>query len=64
MLPKCATRGIERPTIIGSPSEVRDIIAEYADAGVDEIIIPDFTLGERKQKIATMDLFMSKVADR
>jgi len=61
---KMRDAGIERPTIIGSPSEVRDVVAEYAQAGVDEIIIPDFTLGDHAQKIATMDLFMSKVADR
>ena len=34
---------IERPTIIGTASEVGDIVGRYRDAGVDELIIPGFT---------------------
>lgn len=32
-------------SIIGSPSMIADAIAQYVDAGFDEVIIPDFTLG-------------------
>jgi alkanesulfonate monooxygenase SsuD/methylene tetrahydromethanopterin reductase-like flavin-dependent oxidoreductase (luciferase family) len=56
--------GIERPSIIGDVAEVRDIVAEYEAIGVDELIVPDFTLGSGDQKRATMDTFISEVAGR
>ncbi len=55
---------IERPSIIGTPSEVRDIVAAYADIGVDELIVPDFTMGRMEEKIATLDMFIKEVAGR
>lgn len=57
-------RDIGRPSIIGTPAEVRDIVSQYADIGVNEIIVPDFTLGSHEQKIATMDQFITQVAGR
>ena len=56
--------GIERPSIIGDVAEVRDIVAQYEAIGVDELIVPDFTLGSGDQKRTTMDTFISKVAGR
>ena len=56
--------GIERPSIIGDVAEVRDIVAQYEAIGVDELIVPDFTLGSGDQKRATMDTFISEVAGR
>ena len=56
--------GIERPSIIGAVAEVRDIVAQYEAIGVDELIVPDFTLGSGDQKRTTMDTFISKVAGR
>ena len=53
-----------QPSIIGTPAEVRDVIAQYAEAGVNEIIVPDFTMGGKPQKLATMDTFISQVAGR
>ena len=55
---------IERPSIIGGVSEVKDIVAEYQAIGVDELIVPDFTLGSADQKRATMDTFIGEVAGR
>ena len=52
------------PKIVGSASEIKDIVAQYADAGVDELIVPDFTLGNSEQKMATMDTFLQQVAGR
>ena len=52
------------PSIIGTPSEVKDIVADLEAAGVNELIVPDFTLGERAQKLATLDTFMRVVAGR
>lgn len=53
-----------QPSIIGTPTEVRDVIAQYEEAGVNEIIVPDFTMGGKPQKLATMDTFISQVAGR
>ncbi len=51
-------------SMIGTPEELVDVVAEYADAGVDELIIPDFTLGQGDAKRQAMDTFISKVAGR
>jgi F420-dependent oxidoreductase-like protein len=55
-----ATAG--RPVILGTPAEVADIVARYRDAGADELIVPDFTLGSMARKKDTCDLFMQEVA--
>lgn len=52
----------ERPTIIGNADELREIVRAYRDAGVDELSVPDFTLGPRAQKLATLDRFMHEAA--
>jgi F420-dependent oxidoreductase-like protein len=59
-------RGVEtgQPAIIGTPEEVREIVADYQAIGVDELIVPDFTLGPREQKLATLDRFITDVAGR
>jgi F420-dependent oxidoreductase-like protein len=51
-----------QPTIVGTPSEVTDIIGAYKNAGADEIIIPDFTLGPMQRRKDTCDLFINEVA--
>ena len=55
-------RGSGRPVIAGSASEVRAVIQEYIDAGVDEVVIPDFNLGgDAGKKIEIMDRFANEV---
>lgn len=49
-----------RAGIIGTPAEVVDIIGQYKEAGADEIIVPDFTMGNRA--VETCDLFINEVA--
>jgi F420-dependent oxidoreductase-like protein len=51
-----------QPVIAGTPSEVADIVARYQDAGADELIVPDITLGPMARKKDTCDLFMEEVA--
>jgi len=53
---------LQQPAIIGTPEEVREIVAHYREAGVDELIVPDFTMGDHEQKRQTMDTFMNEVA--
>jgi F420-dependent oxidoreductase-like protein len=50
------------PAIIGTPAEVADIVARYQEAGADELIIPDGTLGSLERKKETCDLFMTEIA--
>ncbi len=55
--------GSGRAAVAGSPDEVRAVMEQYRDAGVDEFIVPDFTLGrDPDQKKAVMDTFINEVA--
>ena len=50
--------------IAGSVEELREIINGYQEIGVDELIVPDFTLGLdcNQQKLDTLDKFIEEVA--
>jgi alkanesulfonate monooxygenase SsuD/methylene tetrahydromethanopterin reductase-like flavin-dependent oxidoreductase (luciferase family) len=61
---KMKSRNLGQAAIIGSPAEVKEIVQAYEAIGVDELIVPDFTLGAREQKLATLDTFISEVAGR
>lgn len=50
------------PTIIGTPGEVREVVARYQEAGADEMIVRDSTLGPMSQKKDTCDLFIEEIA--
>jgi F420-dependent oxidoreductase-like protein len=54
--------GGRHPVIVGTPAEVTEIVARYADAGADELIVPDFTLGSGARQIETCDMFIEQVA--
>jgi F420-dependent oxidoreductase-like protein len=49
-------------TMIGTPEQLTEIVAAYRDAGADELIVPDFTLGTGQQRLEILDRFMSEVA--
>lgn len=53
-----------RPTIAGNVDAVRETIAAYQEAGVHEVIVPDFTmgLGDTSQKREILDRFIEEVA--
>jgi F420-dependent oxidoreductase-like protein len=53
-----------RPIIAGNLDEVRAIVRDYEAAGVDELIVPDFTLGQGKAKLDVLDRFIRGVAGR
>jgi len=53
---------LPQPVIVGTPAEVAEIVVRYRDAGADEIIVPDATLGTGSRKKDTCDLFMAQVA--
>ena len=64
ILQQARASAAQRPSIIGTPDEVKDVVQGYADAGVDELIVPDFTLGPRTAKLKTLDTFIQHVAGR
>jgi len=51
-----------RAAVIGTPDEVTEILGLYANAGADEFIVPDFTMGSLPRRKDTCDLFIEKVA--
>jgi alkanesulfonate monooxygenase SsuD/methylene tetrahydromethanopterin reductase-like flavin-dependent oxidoreductase (luciferase family) len=51
-----------QPVIVGTPAQVVEIVGQYRDAGADELIVPDFTLGSSARRIETCDLFFEEVA--
>lgn len=53
---------IGRAAIVGTPSEVTDIVGHYRQSGAEELIVPDFTLGSITRRKDTCDLFMDEVA--
>jgi F420-dependent oxidoreductase-like protein len=57
-------RGVDvgRASIIGRPAEVAEVVGQYADAGVDELIVPDFNLGRPERRQAAYDTFINEVA--
>jgi alkanesulfonate monooxygenase SsuD/methylene tetrahydromethanopterin reductase-like flavin-dependent oxidoreductase (luciferase family) len=61
-LAKRRSRSTGRPEIIGTPDEVVEIVADYRDSGVDELIIPDWTMGTGARRADTLDLFQRRVA--
>lgn len=44
-----------RPSIGGTTEQLAEVVAAYAAAGVDELIIPDFTLGDQAQVLEAID---------
>ena len=55
-------RGTPMPANIGTVNEHREIVVAYREAGVDELIVPAFNLGDKDQQIATLDRFIEEVA--
>jgi alkanesulfonate monooxygenase SsuD/methylene tetrahydromethanopterin reductase-like flavin-dependent oxidoreductase (luciferase family) len=50
-----------RPVIVGTPAEVVEQVAAYRDAGVDELIVPDWTMGKPARAKDTLELFRTQV---
>jgi alkanesulfonate monooxygenase SsuD/methylene tetrahydromethanopterin reductase-like flavin-dependent oxidoreductase (luciferase family) len=51
-----------RPVMIGTAEQVAEVVADYAQSGVDELIIPDWTMGSSARRIETCDRFIEQVA--
>ncbi len=59
---KIKAKGIERPSLIGTPAQLQEQMAAYAEAGVNEVIIPDFTLPGGNRQDELLDQFVADVA--
>jgi alkanesulfonate monooxygenase SsuD/methylene tetrahydromethanopterin reductase-like flavin-dependent oxidoreductase (luciferase family) len=63
-LEKMRKTKMQQPAIIGTVEEVAQIVQDYAAIGVDELIVPDFTLGPMPAKLETLDRFITQVGGR
>ena len=65
-LKRIRSADMNMPAIIGTVNEVIDIIANFEEAGVKELIVPDFTLGTLigadSVKLEIMEKFITEVA--
>jgi F420-dependent oxidoreductase-like protein len=58
-------RASGRPVLGGTGPELRALVEQYAEAGVNELIIPGFTIGRTlDEKLATLDRFNEEVITR
>ncbi len=51
-----------RPSLIGTASELQAQLASFAEMGVDEVIVPDFNLGDGAAKDEMAERFLTEVA--
>jgi F420-dependent oxidoreductase-like protein len=62
-LDRIRSADVPRPMVIGTPAEVTGILGQYVAAGVDEFIVPDFTLpAAGAQRWDIMDRFINEAA--
>lgn len=55
-------RDMPRPSLIGTASQLADQLQAFADMGVDEVIVPDFNLGQASARNDVLDRFLGEVA--
>ncbi len=60
-LARMRQRDFGRPVLVGTVEEARTVVQDYVDAGVDELVIPDFTMPTTARKRETLDRFMEEV---
>jgi F420-dependent oxidoreductase-like protein len=51
-----------RAAIGGTAEQVAEVVAAWRDVGLDEVIVPDFTLGSGVQRLERMDEIIEQVA--
>jgi alkanesulfonate monooxygenase SsuD/methylene tetrahydromethanopterin reductase-like flavin-dependent oxidoreductase (luciferase family) len=47
--------------VMGSAQEVLDVVAQYPDAGIDELLVPDAFLGEGNQRFDALERLREEV---
>jgi F420-dependent oxidoreductase-like protein len=51
-----------RPAVAGMADEIAAAVADWQAAGLDEVIVPDFTLGKGQRRLDRLDLIIEQVA--
>jgi F420-dependent oxidoreductase-like protein len=51
----------DRPVLAGPPARLAELAAGYVDVGLDELIVPDATLGQGAEKLERMDMLVEEV---
>ncbi len=54
--------GSSRPRLVGTPAQLVDAVGAYADAGLDELIVPDWNLGTGPGRLEVLDRLQAEVA--
>jgi F420-dependent oxidoreductase-like protein len=57
-----AARVAPRPVVAGTVEQIAEVVAAYRDAGLDELIVPDVTLGSGSRRADAMDALIEQVA--
>jgi F420-dependent oxidoreductase-like protein len=50
-----------RPVVMGSAEEVLDTVGRYVEAGIDELLVPDATLGNGRRRIDALERLREEV---
>ena len=50
-----------RPSMIGTVDDIAEQVQAFADSGADELIIPDWTLDDRADRLEVLDSFFTEV---
>ncbi len=48
-----------RPAVGGTPEQIAEVVARWQEAAVDELIVPDFVLGEGQRKLEALDALIA-----
>jgi alkanesulfonate monooxygenase SsuD/methylene tetrahydromethanopterin reductase-like flavin-dependent oxidoreductase (luciferase family) len=48
--------------VAGTPERIAESVAAWRDVGVDELIVPDFTLGTGSRRADALDTIIEHVA--
>ena len=61
---KAFREGTDRPAVAGRADEIAEAVADWQEGGLDEVIVPDFTLGKGQNRLDRLDLIIEEVAPR
>ena len=53
-----------RPAVAGLADDISAAVEEWQAIGLDEVIVPDFTLGKGQNRLDRLDLIINEVAPR
>ncbi|WCO65279.1 LLM class flavin-dependent oxidoreductase [Iamia majanohamensis] len=51
-----------RPRLVGTPAQLVDQVGAYAEAGLDELVVPDWTMGTGPGRLEVLDRIQAEVA--